>query len=92
VAAEIVIADTASVEQHDETILPDGWSHISVRKVRASGGGWIQQGRSAVLGAPSVVARKEGSLLINPQHPDCAGIFAGTPEAVDWDARLFGSH
>jgi RES domain-containing protein len=39
---------------------------------------------------PSVVARREGNVLINPRHPDFRGVVAGTPEAVVWDARLFG--
>jgi RES domain-containing protein len=45
-----------------------------------------------VLVVPSVVARREGNVLINPQHPDFSEIVAGTPEPVVWDARLFGSH
>jgi len=42
-----------------------------------------------VLVVPSVVARREGNVLINPRHPDFSGIVAGTPEQVVWDARLF---
>jgi RES domain-containing protein len=39
---------------------------------------------------PSVVARREGNVLINPRHPDFSGIVASAPEPVVWDARLFG--
>jgi RES domain-containing protein len=41
---------------------------------------------------PSVVARREGNVLINPRHSDFIGIVAGTPEAVVWHTRLFDRH
>jgi len=45
-----------------------------------------------VLVIPSVVARREGNILINPPHPDFTGIVTSKPERVVWDARLFASH
>jgi hypothetical protein len=36
------------------------------------------------------VARREGNVVVNPQHPDFRKIVAGSPELVVWDARLFG--
>ena len=48
-----------------------------------------QELRTAVLVVPSVVARREGKVVINPRHPDFRGIVAGTPEPVVRDARLF---
>ena len=92
VAVEIVIAATAALEQHDETSLPDAWDHADLRVARAFGNAWIRERRTAVLLVPSVVARRELNVLINPQHPDFGEIVAGTPEPVVWDARLFGSH
>ncbi len=67
-------------------------SVADLRAARAFGDAWIQQRRTAVLVVPSVVARREGKVLINPQHPDFTRIVAGMPEAVVWDARLFGAH
>jgi len=49
---------------------------------RAFGDAWIRERRTAVLLVPSVVARREGNLLINPQHPDFGLIVAGSPEPV----------
>ena len=92
VAVEIAIAQTLTVERHDESSLPAGWDHADLRVARAFGDTWIRELRTAVLVVPSVVARREGNVLINPRHPDFSGIVAGTPEAVVWDARLFGSH
>jgi RES domain-containing protein len=89
VAVEIAIAKMVAVERHDESGLPAGWEHADLRVARAFGDEWIRARRTAVLVVPSVVARREGNVLINPQHPDFKDIVAGTPEPVVWDARLF---
>lgn len=92
VAIELTIAATATLEQHDETTLPDAWDHADLHVARAFGNAWIRERRTAVLLVPSVVARRELNVLINPQHPDFGKILAGTPEPVVWDARLFGRY
>ncbi len=92
VAVEIAIAAAVTVERHDESSLPAGWDHADLRLARALGDAWIRERRTAVLVVPSVVARKEGNILINPQHSDFSGIVASEPEPVIWDARLFIPH
>jgi RES domain-containing protein len=92
VAVEMTIAAAVAIERQDETSLPRGWDHADLRVARAFGDAWIRERRTAVLVVPSVVARREGNVVINPQHSDFTGIIAGTPETVVWDARLFGSH
>jgi RES domain-containing protein len=92
VAVEIAIAEALAVERHDESSLPAGWDHADLRVARAFGDAWIRELRTAVLVVPSVVARREGNVLINPRHPDFSGIIAGAPEPVVWDARLFAPH
>jgi RES domain-containing protein len=92
VAVEIAIAAAVSVEQHDERSLPRGWDHSDLRVARAFGDAWIRERRAAVLVVPSVVARREGNVLLNPQHPDFNKIVSSRPEPVIWDARLFGRH
>ena len=92
VAIEIAIADSVAIEREDESGLPVGWDHADLRVARAFGDAWIRERRTAVLVVPSVVARREGNVLINPQHPDFTRIVASTPEPVVWDARLFGRH
>ena len=37
-----------------------------------------------------MVARVERNILINPLHPDAAGITHDLPEPVWWDERLYG--
>lgn len=90
VAVEITIAEAVSVERRDERNLPPGWDGTDLSQPRAFGDAWLHEHRSAVLVVPSVVARREGNVLINPQHPGFGFIVAGRPEPVVWDARLFG--
>ena len=92
VAIEIAIAGDAAVERHEECRLPVGWDQSDLRVARSFGDAWIREARSAVLMVPSVVARKEYSVLLNPQLPDFLKIAAARPEAVIWDARLFARH
>jgi RES domain-containing protein len=92
VAIEISVAGVVTTERHDESSLPVGWDHADLRVARAFGDAWIRERRTAVLVVPSVVARREGNVLLNPQHPDFRMIVASNPEPVVWDARLFGRH
>jgi RES domain-containing protein len=89
VAVEIRVAVTVSVEQLDAGSLPAQWDHSDLLASRAFGDAWIRERRAAVLIVPSIVARKESNVLINPLHPDFKRIVAGRPEPVVWDERLF---
>jgi len=92
VAVEITIAAAVAVERPDARDLPAGWDHADLRLARAFGDAWIRELRTAVLVVPSVVARREGTVLINPRHRDFSAIVASAPEPVVWDARLFARH
>lgn len=89
VAVEIAIAAAVRVERHDDSSLPAGWDDADLSVARAFGDAWLREQRTAVLVLPSVVARRESNVLVNPQHPDARKIVAGRPEPVVWDARLF---
>jgi RES domain-containing protein len=92
VAVEITIPGGVATERYGENDPPAGWDRRDLRVSRAFGDAWIREQRTAVLIVPSVVARKEANVLINPHHPDFRKITAGPPEPVIWDARLFGRH
>lgn len=66
-----------------------GWDALPPRVSRAFGTRWMSEARSAILLVPSYVARIERNVVINPTHPDAAGIEASLPEPVWWDERLF---
>jgi RES domain-containing protein len=50
---------------------------------------WVNDARSAILIAPSFVARVERNIIINPVHPEFGTIRYALPEPVYWDTRLF---
>ena len=52
---------------------------------------WSNQKRSLVLIAPSVVARLDNNVMINPAHPEFHFVEASLHQPVYWDRRLFGS-
>lgn len=49
---------------------------------------WCLERRSAILIVPSVVARFDRNLLINPGHSEFETITASLHEPVYWDRRL----
>lgn len=92
VALEISIPAEVAIEGSVDDNLPTGWDEPDLRVAREFGNAWIREQRTAVLLVPSVVARIEANVLFNPAHPDFEKIVAGNPQAVIWDARLFGRH
>ena len=67
-----------------------GWERADKQVARAFGSAWVREGRSVLLFTPSVVARIERNVLINPAHPEFGRIRAGLHQPVWWDERLFG--
>ena len=57
---------------------------------KAFGEAWFAAGRSALLLVPSIPARVERNILINPAHPDAQAINFELPEPIWWDDRLYG--
>jgi RES domain-containing protein len=69
--------------------VPD-WYLASAASSKPYGADWQNQARSALLIVPSVVARPERNILINPQHPEFPKITTSLHQPVWWDAHLFG--
>jgi RES domain-containing protein len=57
---------------------------------KAFGEKWCQEKRSAILLVPSVVARVDRNVLINPAHPEFSSLTVSLYQPVFWDRRLFG--
>lgn len=66
-----------------------GWDLMPAGPSKACGEKWCQDKRSVILIVPSVVARVEHNILINPAHPDFRHITSSLHEPVFWDRRLF---
>ena len=66
-----------------------GWDLPDCLASRSFGSAWYEQGRSAVLFVPSIVARPERNVVINSLHPDFPDLQVSLEVPVRWDRRLF---
>lgn len=54
-----------------------------------AGDTWLKAGISAIMTVPSVIVPEERNVLINPAHPDSAGLTATIQRRWQYDTRLF---
>jgi RES domain-containing protein len=85
---EIDIPTGVTYEVVTKDRLP-GWCDEDMIVSRHFGSVWLRECRSAILIVPSVVARIDENVLINPNHHDFQRITRGFEKPVWWDARLF---
>jgi RES domain-containing protein len=86
---EITIPVGISYEIVTSDSLP-GWDSPSQSLGKAFGEEWYLSRRSAILIVPSIVARVDNNILLNPEHPQFNKITTGLNQPVVWDSRLFG--
>jgi RES domain-containing protein len=84
----ITLPNGLSYEVVSPAHLP-GWDDASCTPSQRFGEAWQQQRRSLLLLVPSVVARMETNILINPEHPEFHQVTHSLHLPVWWDARLF---
>lgn len=93
---EITIPDAAwdAAQRETPASLPVGWDAAPAGRASISfGTRWLRSGRSAVLVIPSVIVPEECCVLVNPAHPDSAGISAVKTRRWLYDPRIArGSH
>lgn len=87
---EITIPRGLSYEVFSPPSLP-GWDSMPATVSKELGEAWCKERRSSILIVPSVVARLDNNVLINPAHPEFHAITASLHRPVSWDSRLFGS-
>lgn len=87
---EITIPNGVTYEMFNPTKVPD-WFLESAATSKPYGEAWQQERRSVILIVPSVVARIERNLLINPDHPEFPKIAPSLHQPVWWDERLFAA-
>jgi RES domain-containing protein len=86
---EIMLPRGLTYEVFSPPALP-GWDSMPATVSKAFGEQWCLERRSAILLVPSVVARPDRNVLINPAHAEFSAIEVGMHEPVYWDRRLFG--
>ena len=87
---EITISRGLSYEVFSPPSLP-GWDTMPATASKEFGEKWCFERRSVILLVPSVVARPDNNILINPAHPEFSSIRASLHQPVYWDRRLFGA-
>jgi RES domain-containing protein len=87
---EIMMPRGLSYEVFSPPSLP-GWDSLPPTVSRHFGEQWFGEKRSLVLIAPSVVARLDNNVMINPAHAEFRLVEASLHQPVFWDRRLFGS-
>lgn len=85
---EITIPNGVSYEIFRIAAHP-GWDSRNERICKTFGQAWYEEKRSALLLVPSIPARLERNVLINPAQPDAKSIAYTMPEPVWWDERLY---
>ncbi|HXT81784.1 MAG TPA: RES domain-containing protein [Acetobacteraceae bacterium] len=85
---EITIPNGISYEMLEPSHLP-GWDAPDGAASKDFGEMWQQSKRSLLLIVPSVVARMEQNLLLNPVHPEFPQVTHSLHRPVWWDMRLF---
>ena len=88
---EIIIPDPvrAAAQVETATSLPVGWdAEPCGRASTAFGSVWVASKSSALLLVPSVIVPEEMNVLINPAHPDAAGITARKIRKWLYDPRI----
>jgi RES domain-containing protein len=86
----ITVPRGVSYEVFSPPSLP-GWDAMPATVSKRFGEDWCRERRSAVLLVPSVVARVDLNVLINPAHPEFPRLETSLHEPVYWDRRLFGA-
>ncbi|MBE7212133.1 MAG: RES family NAD+ phosphorylase [Gluconacetobacter diazotrophicus] len=87
-AVEITIPPGVTYEVLSTAHHP-GWDDPDCLVARSIGAAWQRSRRSLLLLVPSVAARMERNILINPAHPDFPRVTHSLHEPVWWDDRLF---
>jgi len=85
---EITIVPGLSYEVLDPASLP-GWDAAIADVSQTFGEDWQISRRSLLLFVPSIVARHESNILINPDHSELPKVTHSLHKPVWWDSRLF---
>lgn len=84
---QITLPSGVSYEGLNPAHLP-GWDTSRATVSQSFGATWHGERRSLLLLVPSIVARMEMNVLINPAHPEFPRITHSLHQPVWWDRRL----
>lgn len=86
----IEIPDEIAMAELELKDLPPNWNEFPhPSSTQIIGERFVAENRYCVLKVPSVVTQGDYNLLLNPNHPDFAGIRIKTIEKFPFDKRIF---
>jgi RES domain-containing protein len=89
VLVRIDVPENASHERPPVAELPPDWDAIPPGQASMQyGTRWVQEARSLVLYVPSMLVPEETNGLLNPNHPEFAGVSMVIERAFRYDPRL----
>ncbi|PYM93507.1 MAG: hypothetical protein DME04_11775 [Candidatus Rokuibacteriota bacterium] len=90
VLVRVAVPDRASSETPKLTDLPADWNAPRHGPLSMQfGTRWAHQNRSLVLYVPSAIIPEESIGVINPNHPEFAGVRIGVEREFRYDLRMF---
>lgn len=70
--------------------LPAGWrAYPGPEILRDLGTAWARRGETLALAVPSAIVPQETNLLLNPRHPEFAGLRPEAPIPFGFDPRMW---
>jgi RES domain-containing protein len=90
VLVRIDLPDRHSSEAPALEDLPAGWDAVPVASASVEyGTRWAREIRSLVLYGPSALVREERNAVLNPKHPQFAGVHLAIEREFHYDQRMF---
>lgn len=90
VLVRVELPDTCSSETPALADLPPDWDALRPRPGSIQfGTKWAQEGGSLVLYVPSALVREETNGVLNPNHPEFAGVQMAIERDFHYDPRMF---
>ncbi len=90
VAIPILVPENVAVETSALGRLPADWREgPPPNSCKRLGSEWATAGRTALLCVPSVIVPEEHNYLLNPSHPDAAGLQVGNARPFGFDQRMW---
>lgn len=90
VLVRVALPDGSSTETPARSDLPRDWDLVPAGPGSMDfGTRWAQELRSLVLYVPSVVLREEKNAVLNPAHPEFAGVKLTIERPFNYDPRMY---
>ncbi len=90
VLVRVTLPDECSAEQPELADLPKDWDLVPAGPSSMEfGTTWARHSRSVVLSLPSALVREERIAVLNPNHPEFAGVKMVIEREFHYDPRLY---